>query len=129
MRARFLFLIVFLTLLAGPFWFTGTAHAQYQYYCKTPDGLTYWAHNPCAYGGSLNYDYDKGYPYKFHQNNFNGALLEDKDLDSGACSAAAQSNLSKSRGSLAEHDKSSPGQSGVGLVGKRTEGPAPGSQM
>ena len=76
MRARFLFLILSLTLLVGSFGFTGTAHAQYQYYCKTPDGLTYWAHNPCAYQGSYNHDYDKGYPYDFHQKNFHGSPLE-----------------------------------------------------
>ena len=80
MRTKFLLLIIFLTLLAVPFSFAGTAHAQYQYYCSTPDGLTYWAYNPCAYNGSYNHDYDRGYPYNFHQNDFNGTPLENKDL-------------------------------------------------
>jgi hypothetical protein len=109
MRARFLFLIVFLALLAIPFWFTGTAHAQYQYYCKTPDGLTYWAYNPCAYGGSYNSDYDKGYPYKFHQNTFHGSPLGNSNSDFGAPGCAAQNNLSRASDSPADHEKSSPG--------------------
>lgn len=75
MRAQFLTLIIFLALSGGLCWSVGTAHAQYQYYCHTPDGLSYWAYNPCAYEGYYNYDYDKGYPYNFNRNTFQGRPL------------------------------------------------------
>jgi hypothetical protein len=77
MRVRFLFLFVTLTLLVSPFWFAQTAHAQYEYYCETPDGEHYWSHNPCDYKGWRNEDAAKGYPYNFHQNTFHGTPLQD----------------------------------------------------
>jgi len=75
MRAQLLTLIVLWALMGGLYWLTGTAYAQYQYYCYTPDNLTYWAHNPCAYEGYYNFDYDKGPPYNFHQYDFHGCPL------------------------------------------------------
>jgi hypothetical protein len=75
MRALLLTLVVLWVLLWGVFLSADTACAQYQYYCHTPDGLTYWAHNPCAYEGYYNFDYDKGPPYNFHQNDFHGCPL------------------------------------------------------
>ena len=130
MRARFLFLVVLLTLSVGVFWFAGTAGAQYQYYCRTPDGLTYWAYNPCDYQGAYNNDYDKGHPYNFHQHTFNGTPLGQRDTDTGARGGCSQSNSSKpSDDSFAGRDKSEQGQSGIGLVGNRTGSPVPGSHM
>jgi hypothetical protein len=77
MYKRFLFLMIFLSLLVGPYLFAGTAHAQFQYFCKTPDGLPYWDYDPCAYQGSYNHDFDKGYPYNFNRNNFNRTPLDE----------------------------------------------------
>jgi hypothetical protein len=85
MRVRFLFLFVTLTLLVSPFWFAQTAHAQYEFYCETPDGSHYWSHNPCDYKGMRNEDAAKGYPYKFHQNTFHGTpLKEDPQKENGS---------------------------------------------
>lgn len=84
MRTMLLPFFILLALLVGPYWFAGTAHAQYQYYCYTPDNLTYWSHNPCAFEGFKNRDFDRGYPYAFHQRDFDGSPLDGnsaRDLD------------------------------------------------
>jgi hypothetical protein len=86
MRARFLFPILLFVFLVGPYLFAGTAHAQYQYFCATPDGLTYWDHNPCAYEGFKNHDFDKGPPYSFNRHTFQGSPLDEnssRDFDFG----------------------------------------------
>jgi hypothetical protein len=95
MRVRLVFLGVILMVAA--FCFSGTARAQYRYYCETPDGSHYWANNPCDYKGYRNEDYNKGYPYNFHQKDFHGSPLN-KDSEGDAQAGAHSGGTGSSHG-------------------------------